>query len=151
MIEWGRQDSDRGRKTFIRILFIIFTLGIVLIILFGNTLTSFALPKVRTEKLQNGSLPLSLEGSELEKRSSNDGVILSNEAIHEDRNGSYVYKIEEQSGASGIVYIARKVAIQAVMTTATETLIKVGHLSEDDVIIIESGESLQDGDRVRLQ
>ncbi|MFX3636990.1 MAG: efflux RND transporter periplasmic adaptor subunit [Candidatus Pristimantibacillus sp.] len=87
----------------------------------------------------------------LDKRSSNEGMIVSNEAIRQDRTGRYVYKMEEQRGALGNVFVARKVSIQTVMTTAQETMIKADSLYEEDIIIVESGEPLQDGDRVRLQ
>lgn len=87
----------------------------------------------------------------LDKRSSNEGIIVSNEAIRQDRTGRYIYKVEEQRGALGNVFVARKVSIQTVMTTAHETMIKADSLYEEDIIIVESGEPLQDGDRVRLQ
>ncbi|QHW29840.1 HlyD family efflux transporter periplasmic adaptor subunit [Paenibacillus rhizovicinus] len=87
----------------------------------------------------------------LENRSRQEGLLVSNEAIHHDRDGAFVYRIEEQRGALGNVYIARKIQIQASEASGKETMIQSDSLYEDDLIILESSEPLQDGNRVRLQ
>lgn len=90
-------------------------------------------------------------GIKLQKRSRQEGLVISNEAIHQDRDGIFVYKIEEQRGALGNIYVVRKVRIQYRETNGKETMIQADSLYEDDLIILESSEPLQDGNRVRLQ
>jgi HlyD family secretion protein len=87
----------------------------------------------------------------LEKRSHQEGLVISNEATHQDRGGMFVYKIDEQRGALGNVYVARKVRIKSSEANGKETMIQADSLYEDDLIILESSEPLQDGNRVRLQ
>ncbi|GGD55391.1 efflux RND transporter periplasmic adaptor subunit [Paenibacillus nasutitermitis] len=89
-------------------------------------------------------------GIKLEKRSHQEGFVISNEAIHQDRDAIFVYKIEEQKGALGNIYVVRKVRIQSSETNGKETMIRADSLYEDDLIIMESSEPLQDGNRVRL-
>ncbi|WP_338042534.1 hypothetical protein [Paenibacillus ginsengarvi] len=87
----------------------------------------------------------------LEKRSHQEGFIISNATIHQDREGKFVYKIEEQRGALGNVFVVRKVKIDLSETNDKETMIQSGGLFGGELIVVESGEPLQDGDRVRLQ
>ncbi|QGQ99124.1 biotin/lipoyl-binding protein [Paenibacillus psychroresistens] len=86
----------------------------------------------------------------LEKHSHQEGLVISNEAIHQDHDGMFVYKIEVQRGALGNVSVVRKVQIQSSETNGKETMIQADSLYEDDLIILESSEPIQDGDRVRL-
>lgn len=87
----------------------------------------------------------------LEKRSSQEGFIISNVAIHEERDGIFVYKVEEQRGALGNVFVVRKVLIHSSETIDKETMIQSDNLYEEDLIILESSEPLQDGNRIRLE
>ncbi|MGG1638914.1 efflux RND transporter periplasmic adaptor subunit [Paenibacillus sp. NRS-1760] len=87
----------------------------------------------------------------LEKRSQQEGMVIPNEAIHQDRDGMFVYKIDEQRGALGNVFVATKVRIHSSETNDKETMIQSDSLYEEDLIILESSEPLQDGNRVRLQ
>ncbi|CAH0117895.1 hypothetical protein PAE9249_00358 [Paenibacillus sp. CECT 9249] len=87
----------------------------------------------------------------LEKRSNQEGFVISNAAIHQDREGMFVYKIEEQRGALGNVFVARKFKLDSSETNDKETMIQSGSLFEGELIVVESSEPLQDGDRVRLQ
>lgn len=87
----------------------------------------------------------------LERRSRQEGWLVSNEAIHQDRGGMFIYKVEEQRGALGNVFVARKVKMESGEGNDKETMIQSESLYEEDAIILESGEPLQDGDRVRLQ
>lgn len=87
----------------------------------------------------------------IEKRSRLEGLVISNEAIHRDQGGMFVYKINEQRGALGNVFVARKVRIQSGESNDTESLIQADSLNEGDLMILESSEPLQDGNRVRLQ
>lgn len=86
-----------------------------------------------------------------EKRSQQEGLVLSNEAIHEDSEGTFVYKIDEMRGPLGNSYAARKVRIQSSEASGKRTRIRADNLYVDDLIIMESSEPLQDGNRVRLQ
>lgn len=90
-------------------------------------------------------------GIKLKKRSHQEGLVITNEAIHQDHDGMFVYKIEEQRGALGNVFVARKVRIQSSETNGKETMIQADSIYENDLIILESSEPLQDGNRVRLQ
>lgn len=87
----------------------------------------------------------------LAKRSQQEGILISNEAIHQDREGKFIYKIEEQKGALGNVFVARKVRIYSSETNDKETMIPSNNVYENESIILESSEPLQDGNRVRLQ
>lgn len=87
----------------------------------------------------------------IESRSRQEGLVVSNEAIHRDQGGMFVYKIDEQRGALGNVFVARKVHIQPIERNDNETLIQADSLYEGDLLIVESGEPLQDGNHVRLQ
>ncbi|GIP26701.1 hypothetical protein J23TS9_18310 [Paenibacillus sp. J23TS9] len=87
----------------------------------------------------------------LAKRSLQEGWLISNDALHQDRDGLFVYKVEEQRGALGNVFVARKVRIETSETNEKETMIQSDSIYEEDMIILESSEPLQDGDRVRLQ
>ncbi|GIO43825.1 efflux RND transporter periplasmic adaptor subunit [Paenibacillus apis] len=87
----------------------------------------------------------------IEKRSRLEGLVVSNEAIHQERDGMFVYKVDEQRGALGNVFVARKVRIQSGESNDNETLIQADSLYEDDLLILESSEPLQDGNRIRLQ
>ncbi|MDR0267192.1 biotin/lipoyl-binding protein [Paenibacillus sp.] len=86
-----------------------------------------------------------------DKKTLEEGLLVSGKAVHEDREGKYVFKVEEQRGALGNVFIARKVKVETGDKNDKETMIKQGSIYDDDVIILESSEPLQDGNRVRLQ
>ncbi|MCR8630236.1 efflux RND transporter periplasmic adaptor subunit [Paenibacillus radicis (ex Xue et al. 2023)] len=86
----------------------------------------------------------------LKKRSYNEGLVISKEAIHQDRNGMFIYKIDVQRGALSNNFIVRKVPIHSSETNDNETMIQSDSIYEDDLIILESSEPLQDGNRVRL-
>ncbi|MWV42841.1 biotin/lipoyl-binding protein [Paenibacillus sp. HJL G12] len=87
----------------------------------------------------------------IEKRSVREGLLVSSEAVHQDRQGPFVYKVEEQRGALGNVFVARKVRIMSSEKNEKETMIESDSLYEEDAIIVDSSEPLQDGNRVRLQ
>lgn len=87
----------------------------------------------------------------LEKRSKQKGLVISSDAIHQDVDGLFIYKIEDQRGAVGNVYMSRKVRIQTSEANGKEIMVQADSLYRDDLIILESSEPLQDGNRVRLQ
>ncbi|KOY15290.1 efflux RND transporter periplasmic adaptor subunit [Paenibacillus xylanivorans] len=87
----------------------------------------------------------------IEKRSKQEGLLISNVAIHEERDGMFVYKIEEQRGALGNVFVVRKVLIHTSETNDKETMIQSDSLYEEELIILESSEPLQDGNRIRME
>lgn len=87
----------------------------------------------------------------LEKGSRQEGLLISNKAIHEDRGGMFVYRVEEQRGALGNVFVARKVLIHTSETNDKETMIQSDSLYEEELIILESSEPLQDGNRIRME
>jgi HlyD family secretion protein len=87
----------------------------------------------------------------LEQTSSEQGWVVPNEAIHRDGDARFLFKVEEQRGALGNVFIARKVPIETSGANEEETMISADLLYEGERIILESSEPLQDGNRVRLQ
>ncbi|MDO3679369.1 efflux RND transporter periplasmic adaptor subunit [Paenibacillus ehimensis] len=87
----------------------------------------------------------------LTKRSQQEGLLISNKAVHEDREGRFFYKVEERKGALGNVFIVRKVQIRAMETNDKVTMVPRDSVYENDLIILESSEPLQEGNRVRLQ
>ncbi|MGG3279164.1 efflux RND transporter periplasmic adaptor subunit [Paenibacillus solani] len=87
----------------------------------------------------------------IEKSSLDQGLLVSNEAIHQDREGMYVFVVEEQPGALGNVFVARKVNIKFSERNDKETMIQTDSIYEQDKIILKSSEPLQDGNRVRLE
>ncbi|GIO99583.1 hypothetical protein J14TS5_46690 [Paenibacillus lautus] len=84
----------------------------------------------------------------IERRSLDHGLLVSNEAIHQDREGMYVYVVEEQPGALGNVFVARKVNIEFSDKNDKETMIQSDRIYEGDKIILKSSEPLQDGNLV---
>lgn len=87
----------------------------------------------------------------LDQTSADQGWLLPNEAIHRDGDTRFIFKVEERRGALGNEFIARKVTIEASAGNEEETMIPADRLYEGDLIILESSEPLQDGNRVRLQ
>ncbi|WP_238192069.1 efflux RND transporter periplasmic adaptor subunit [Paenibacillus sp. L3-i20] len=87
----------------------------------------------------------------LTKKSKQNGLLISNEAIHQDREGMFIYKIEEQRGALGNDFVVHKVRIHSNEKNDKETMIQSDNVYENDLIILESSEPLQDNNRVRLQ
>ncbi|GIP19980.1 HlyD family efflux transporter periplasmic adaptor subunit [Paenibacillus sp. J22TS3] len=103
--------------------------------------------KVVDSSLQGGEQAL----IKLEKKSSKEGFKVSPGAIRKEREGMYMFKVEEQVGALGNVFVARKVRLTSVETNGRETMVQSEGLYDDDKIILESSEPLQDGNRIRLE
>jgi len=87
----------------------------------------------------------------LDARSQQEGLLISNEAIHKDQESIFINKLEVQRGALGNAYVVRKVRVLFSETNDKVTMIQADNLYEDELIILESSEPLQDGNRVRLQ
>lgn len=87
----------------------------------------------------------------IEKSSLDQGLLVSNEAIHQDREGMYVFVVEERPGALGNVFVTRKVSIEFSEKNDKETMIQTDSIYEQDKIILKSSEPLQDGNRIRLE
>ncbi|WP_091020999.1 MULTISPECIES: efflux RND transporter periplasmic adaptor subunit [Paenibacillus] len=87
----------------------------------------------------------------IEKSSLDQGLLVSNEAIHQDREGTYVFVVEEKPGALGNVFVVRKVKIESSEKNDKETMIQTDIIYAEDKIILNSSEPLQDGDRIRLE
>jgi HlyD family secretion protein len=103
--------------------------------------------------LQDASLKGDEKGSiKLTRSASNENetVLISNEAIHEDRDGKFVLLIEERMGALGNSFYIRKSYIEVMDKNETETAVLQGVFLMDKVIK-ESSEPLQEGDRIRLR
>lgn len=87
----------------------------------------------------------------LTKRSVKQGFLVSSDAVHQERDGKFIYKIEEQRGALGNIFVVRRVPVHSSETSDSETVIQTDSLNEKDLIILKSSEPLQDNNRVRLQ
>jgi multidrug efflux pump subunit AcrA (membrane-fusion protein) len=87
----------------------------------------------------------------IEKSSLEEGLLVSTEAIHQNREGIYVFVVEVQRGALGNVFVARKVNIQSSEKKDKVTMIQSDRIYEEDKIILKSSEPLQDGNRIRLE
>ncbi|MCZ8520334.1 MULTISPECIES: efflux RND transporter periplasmic adaptor subunit [Paenibacillus] len=117
----------------------------------GDTAAVTAQKAVRVNVAGSG-----LKGGEqahatIAKPSRLEGHLISNEAVHQDRDGVFIYKVEEHKGALGNVFIARKVRIPSAETNGKETVVPAESLYENERVILASSEPLQDGSRVRLQ
>lgn len=87
----------------------------------------------------------------MKKPSLQEGVVVPTKAIHQTGGRSFVYTIEEQRGALGNTFVAREVQIRSSITNGPDSMIQTDNLYGDEMIILESSEPLQDGNRVRLQ
>lgn len=85
------------------------------------------------------------------KKTQQEGFIVSKSAVREDREGKYIFKIVEDKGPLGNVYKAKKVYIESYEANGSVAMIEANEVNMDALIIMESSEPLQDGNRVRLQ
>ncbi|RJE88326.1 biotin/lipoyl-binding protein [Paenibacillus sp. 1011MAR3C5] len=111
---------------------------------------------IRQKELRIHVADAALKGGEqvsvkLERASSGKGWLIPNEAVHREGEKRFIFKVEQQRGALGNVFVARKVPIDASESTDRETMIPADWLYEGELIILESSEPLQDGNRIRLQ
>ncbi|WP_426332933.1 efflux RND transporter periplasmic adaptor subunit [Paenibacillus silvae] len=87
----------------------------------------------------------------IEKSSLDQGLLVSNAAIHQDREGTYVFVVDQRPGALGNVFVVRKVDIESSEKNDKETMIQTDRIYPEDKIILNSSEPMQDGDRIRLE
>lgn len=87
----------------------------------------------------------------IEKGSLDQGLLVSNEAIHQDREGTYVFVVDQKPGALSNVFVVRKVDIESSEKNDKETMIQTDRIFPEDKIILNSSEPMQDGDRIRLE
>ncbi|GAV15492.1 RND transporter [Paenibacillus sp. chi10] len=116
-----------------------------------NAKSTIAQKTVRLQMV-NSALKGGEEGRvHITKRSREEGILISNKAIHREREGLYIYVVEEQLGPLGNVFLARKVPVTSSENNDKVTLITSGNVYEQTLIIVDSSEPLQDGNRIRLQ
>ncbi|MFD1266069.1 efflux RND transporter periplasmic adaptor subunit [Paenibacillus motobuensis] len=101
--------------------------------------------KVQHPNIQANDL-VSVELSQSEE--TDGGMLVLNQAIHQEGKNSYVLVIEERSGPLGNTFIVRKAPVQLGGTNGQETLVLQGVYMKDR-IIVESSEPLTEGQRVR--
>ncbi|WP_152397179.1 efflux RND transporter periplasmic adaptor subunit [Paenibacillus guangzhouensis] len=87
----------------------------------------------------------------LTRQSEQQGFLVASEAVHQDRDGKYIYRIEEKKGSLGNEFIVRKAKIQSSESNDKMTMIVSNTFNMDDLVILESSEPLLDGNRVRLK
>lgn len=103
--------------------------------------------KVLDERLKGGE-----QGEiQIKQPSSKEGWIISKSAIHQDRDGMYIYVIDQQLGPLGNHFSARKVPISYSETNGSTIMVQSESLYEDSKIITGSSEPLQDGNKIRLE
>ena len=116
-----------------------------------NAKSTIAQKTVRLQMV-NSALKGGEEGRvHITKRSREEGILVSNKAIHREREGLYIYAAEEQLGPLGNVFLARKIPVTSSESNDKVTLITSGNVFEQTLIIVDSSEPLQDGNRIRLQ
>jgi len=86
----------------------------------------------------------------LERASEIKGWLIPQEAIHREGDSLFLFTVYVQRGALGNVFVARKVPVEAIETTEQQTMIAEDRLYEGDLVILDSSEPLQDGNRIRL-
>jgi len=103
--------------------------------------------KVEDNKLIGGE-----EASlKLTRAASTGGFLVASAALRKDRKGAYLTIIEEQRGPLGNDFIARKVPVTVTATNEQQAMIQSDSLYAGAMVIVESSEPLQDGNRVRLE
>nr|WP_238357508.1 HlyD family efflux transporter periplasmic adaptor subunit [Cohnella zeiphila] len=110
---------------------------------------------------ETGSLPVtvtikdpSLRGGErveveLSRQESKDALLVSAQAIHQDRSGVYVYAIEKRQSPLGNAYYAARRDVTVIDENGGVAAVG-GDLYDYDQVVLDSSEPLQDGVRVRL-
>lgn len=102
--------------------------------------------KVQHSEVQANDL-VRVELTQSEK--ADGGMLISNQAIHQDGKNRYVLVIEERLGPLGNTFIVRKAPVRLGGTNGQETLVLQGVYMKDR-IIVESSEPLTEGQRVRV-
>ncbi|MCG7409442.1 efflux RND transporter periplasmic adaptor subunit [Paenibacillus sp. ACRRX] len=102
--------------------------------------------KVQHPNVQANEL-VSVELTQSEKPAG--GMLISNQAIHQQGKDKYVLVIEERKGPLGNTYVVRKSPVQLGGTNGQETMVLQGVYMKDS-IIVESSEPLTEGQRVRV-
>ncbi|MDK8180105.1 biotin/lipoyl-binding protein [Paenibacillus sp. UMB4589-SE434] len=102
--------------------------------------------KVQYPNVQANEL-VSVELTQSEKPAG--GMLISNQAIHQQGKDKYVLVIEERKGPLGNTYVVRKSPVQLGGTNGQETMVLQGVYMKDS-IIVESSEPLTEGQRVSV-
>ncbi|WP_313641775.1 efflux RND transporter periplasmic adaptor subunit [Paenibacillus sp. FSL K6-0276] len=93
-----------------------------------------------------------LKGGELAEtqliKTVNDMLIVPNKAIHKEGDKSYVFGVEERMGPLGNSFFVSKTYITIIDSNEAQSAIE--GLMEEQQIILESGDPLQEGDKIRL-
>ena len=96
------------------------------------------------ETLQAGDrveLKLTVQGDE-------DALIVSSGAVHKDRDGAYIFVVDDKKGPLGNVHYARKMPVTISAENESSTAV-VDSLFGDERVILESSEPLSDGIQIR--
>lgn len=82
----------------------------------------------------------------------NDGhsFVLSSKAVHQDRNGFYVFTVQSKPGQLGNHFFAVKNIVTVTGKDDLRTAIASEFWDEDVSVIVESSEPLEDGQRIRF-
>ncbi|WP_152391766.1 efflux RND transporter periplasmic adaptor subunit [Paenibacillus guangzhouensis] len=86
---------------------------------------------------------------ELTRQAAAEALLISNQAIHEDSSGKYVYRVEDRNGPLGNAFYVQRVPITVVDVNDHESAVTEG-LFEQDQVVLESSEPLQEGNKVRM-
>lgn len=72
-------------------------------------------------------------------------------AIHIEQGSSYVYVAEQKETVLGKQYFTRRVEVKILEKNSTYAALEEGTLSGENLIVVDSNQSILAGDRVRLQ
>lgn len=86
----------------------------------------------------------------LSKVSENTGILISRQALLSDRDGAYVFTLEERRGSLSNAYYAVKRDVTILEADEFTVLVQEGDLNASDRVVVHAGQQLQDGERVRL-
>ncbi|TVY04281.1 efflux RND transporter periplasmic adaptor subunit [Cohnella terricola] len=86
---------------------------------------------------------------ELTQSAGGDTLILSRKAVHQDRNGFYVFAVQSRPGPLGNQFYVSKNYVTVIGEDDQSTAIAQEFWLEETEIIVESSEPLEDGQRVR--
>ncbi|MBB6670086.1 efflux RND transporter periplasmic adaptor subunit [Cohnella nanjingensis] len=87
---------------------------------------------------------------ELTQSAGGDTFVLSRKAVHQDRNGFYVFTAQSRPGPLGNQFYASKNYVTVIGEDDQRTAIAQELWNEDAEIIVESSEPLMDGQRIRF-
>lgn len=141
-----RKNHQRLYLTLITLFFIL----VIFLTFFSKTFYNAHLRTVTVALPMTGQLDHSEESDSGQNQEAEiyDGIIPSS-ALHKDKNGYYVWSIQEEESVLGNYYAVKRVSVDFI--DADDTHSAVIGLTENMVVIISDSEGLTEGEHVRYQ